>query len=303
MATLGMSAAERDAIEAFKRDVVEPSMTSIVVLDFWAEWCGPCKQLTPVLEAAVADYADKGIRLAKVNVDEQAMIAAQFRVQSIPTVYAVFQGQIVADLTQFRTESQIKRAFDQMLKQFPVKGEAQALEAEIEPLLAMGEEVLAAGEFERASSIFAQIEEMAPGNLHAASGHIRALLGAGHLDDATALADALPEGAEKDMLVSQALSALALARDAKPVDDLAGLRAQVDADPDNHALRFELAGGLMAAGDRDGAADALLHIIAAERDWNDNAARAQLLKLFEAIGLEDPWVAATRRRLSAILFG
>ena len=103
MATLGMSAADKEAIEAFKRDIVEPSMTSLVIVDFWAEWCGPCKQLTPVLEKVAADYADKGVILAKINVDEQKMIAAQFRVQSIPTVYAMFQGQLVADLTNART--------------------------------------------------------------------------------------------------------------------------------------------------------------------------------------------------------
>ena len=109
---------------SFADDVLNASEP--VLVDFWAEWCGPCKQLTPVLEKIAADYADKGVILAKVNVDEQKMIAAQFRVQSIPTVYAVFQGQLVADLTQFRTEAQITRVLDQMLKQLPIQGEAQA---------------------------------------------------------------------------------------------------------------------------------------------------------------------------------
>ena len=303
MASLGMSAADKEAIETFKQDVIEPSMTKIVILDFWAEWCGPCKQLTPVLEKVAADYADKGVLLAKINVDEQKALAAQFRVQSIPTVYAVFQGQIVGDLTQFRTEAQIGRALDQMLKQFPVQGEAQSLEAEIEPLIAMGEEVLASGDAERAVGVFGQIVDMAPDHPLALSGLIRSLLAAGKSDEADALVASLPEEVTKDAALTQALSALALAKDVKPVADLSGLKAQVEADPDNHALRFELAGGLMAAGDQDGAADALLHIIAVDREWNEGAARAQLLKLFEAIGLEDPWVAATRRRLSAILFG
>ncbi|RJT25185.1 co-chaperone YbbN [Chakrabartia godavariana] len=298
-----MSEQDRQAIEAFKKDVIEPSMTSLVILDFWAEWCGPCKQLTPVLEKVATDYATKGVLLAKINVDEQKMIAAQFRVQSIPTVYAVFQGQLVADLTQFRTEGQLTRALDQLLGQLPVQGEAQALEQEIEPLIAMGEEVLAAGDAARATGIFQQILEMAPDNAEALSGLIRALIADQKVEEAAALAAQLTDEQKKTPAVSRAVSALAIAQEARPVDDLAGLKAEVAAQPDNHAARFELAGGLMAAGDRDGAADALLHIIRTDKDWNEGAARTQLLKLFEAIGLEDPWVSATRRKLSAALFG
>ena len=303
MASLGMSADEKAALDAFRRDVIEPSMTALVILDFWAEWCGPCKQLTPILEKIAADYADKGVILAKVNVDEQKLIAAQFRVQSIPTVYAVFQGQLVADLTQFRTEAQITRVVDQLLKQLPIQGAAQAQAQEIEPLLAMGEEVLAGGDAARALGIFQQIAEMAPDNVEALSGLARALIAAGRADEAEALLSALSDEQKKAPALSRAVSALALARDAKPVDDLAGLRARVAANPEDYEGRFELAGGLMAAGDRDGAADALLDIIRADKAWNDGAARTQLLKLFEAIGLEDPWVAATRRKLSAALFG
>ncbi len=302
MASLGLSAADKAAVEAFKQDVIEPSMTHLIILDFWAEWCGPCKTLTPVLEKVAADYANQGVRLVKVNVDENKAIAAQFRVQSIPTVYAVFQGQLVADLTQMRTEAQLGKMLDQILKQLPVKGEAQSLEAEIEPLIAMGEDVLATGDAERALGIFGQIVDMAPEHPAALSGLIRALVGVGDLVAADELIAGLTPELLKAKPIVRATSALALARDAKPVGDLGGLEAKIAANPDDHALRFELAGGLMAAGDRDGAADALLAIISADRDWNEGAARAQLLKLFEVVGLEDPWVSAQRRRLSAVLF-
>ncbi len=302
MASLGLSPADKAAVEAFKQDVIEPSMTHLIILDFWAEWCGPCKTLTPVLEKVAADYANQGVRLVKVNVDENKAIAAQFRVQSIPTVYAVFQGQLVADLTQMRTEAQLGKMLDQILKQLPVKGEAQSLEAEIEPLIAMGEDVLASGDAERALGIFGQIVDMAPEHPAALSGLIRALVGVGDLSAADELIAGLTPELLKAQPIVRATSGLALARDAKPVSDLDGLQAKVAASPDDYALRFELAGGLMAAGDRDGAADALLAIIAADRNWNEGAARAQLLKLFEVVGLEDPWVSAQRRRLSAVLF-
>lgn len=123
MATLGLSEADKAAIEAFRQDVVEPSRTQLVIVDFWAEWCGPCKQLTPIIEKVCADYAAKGVKLVKVNVDENGFIASQFRVQSIPTVYAVFQGQPVADLTQARTEGALKQYLDQLLSQLPIESE------------------------------------------------------------------------------------------------------------------------------------------------------------------------------------
>ena len=302
MASLGMSAAEREAIDTFKREVVDPSMTSLVILDFWAEWCGPCKALTPVLEKVAADYADKGVVLRKINVDENKLIAAQFRVQSIPTVYALFQGQLVADLTPARTEKQFAQYLDQILKQLPVQGEAQAKEAELEPLIAMGEDVLASGDTERAAGIFAQLIEMAPEHPEVVSGMARALVATGQPDDAAGLIEALPEDARKDPAIARAESAIALAREAQPVEDLTALQRQIEASPDNLEARYELAGGLMAAGDRDGAADQLLEIIRIDRAWNEGAARSRLLKLMDVVGLEDPWTSATRRRLSALLF-
>ena len=298
-----MSAAEREAVESFRRDVVEPSMTKLVIIDFWAEWCGPCKALTPILEKVSAAYADKGVVLAKVDTDKNQFIAAQFQIKSIPTVYAMFQGQLVADLTSARTESQLRAMLDQILKQLPIESEDASLEAEIEPLIAMGEQALAEGDAERAVSIFRQIGEMAPENPAVHAGVVRALVALGDLEGADAHLAALPPETTKLPEIERARAALALARDARPVDDLAALAAEVAANPHDMDKRFELAGGQMAAGDREAAAATLLAMIAEDKTWNEAAARTQLLKLFEVVGLEDPWVSAQRRKLSAILFG
>jgi putative thioredoxin len=304
LASLGMSTAERDAVEAFRREVVEPSMTKLVIIDFWAEWCGPCKALTPVLEKVAAAYADKGVVLAKIDTDKNQFIAAQFQIRSIPTVYAMFQGQLVADLTSARTESALRTMIDQILRQLPVEaGAADAGDADIEPLIAMAEQVLADGDAARALSIFDQIVDIAPDHPTVLAGRVRALVAAGDVDGAEAAIAALPDAVAKAPEIARAQAALALAREAQPVDDLAALAAQAAAVPADMDVRYKLAGGQMAAGDHEAAADTLLAMIADDRAWNDGAARQLLLKLFEVVGLEDPWVATQRRRLSAILFG
>ena len=179
MASMGLNLDEQKAVDRFRQQVVEPSRNKLVILDFWAEWCGPCKALAPMLEKVAAEYADKGVVLAKLNVDEEQFIAAQFQVRSIPTVYAIFQGQPVADLTPARTESQLKQMLDQLLEKLPIEGGAAEQQADLAQLVAMGEQVLAEGDGERAASIFAQIAEMAPDNAAVQSGLIRALLAAG----------------------------------------------------------------------------------------------------------------------------
>jgi putative thioredoxin len=302
LASLGLNLDEQKAVERFRKNVAEPSMTNLVILDFWAEWCGPCKALTPLLEKIAAEYADKGVILAKVNVDEEQFIAAQFQVRSIPTVYAVFQGQPVADLTNARTESQLKATLDELLAKLPIQGGGAPAE-DIAPLLAMGEEVLESGDGERAASIFAQIVDMAPDNPAAIAGLIRALVLAGRTEEAEAMLGALDPKLAADPAVERAKAALALAKDAPEDGELAALRAAAAERPADHEAQLAFATAVFAAGDREAAADTLLRMIAIDREWNEGAAKAKLLQIFEAIGLEDPWVAATRRKLSTILFG
>ena len=301
---MGLNLEEQKAVDRFRKSVAEPSMTALVILDFWAEWCGPCKALSPVLEKVAADYAEKGVILAKINVDEEQFIAAQFQVKSIPTVYAVFQGQPVADLTQARSETQLKAILDQLLAKLPVGAGAGPEPAQdLAPLLAMGEEVLASGDGERAAGIYSQIVEIAPDKTQAHAGLIRALALAGQFDEADGVIAALDAELAKDTAIESARAALDLARARPEEGELAGLRAAAEADPANMEAGLAYATAAFAAGERDTAATTLLAMIAADREWNEGAARAKLLQIFEAIGLEDPWVAATRRKLSTVLFG
>ncbi|TAD72935.1 MAG: co-chaperone YbbN [Sphingomonadales bacterium] len=309
---MGLSIDEQKAVERFRNGVVDPSQTKLVILDFWAEWCGPCKALTPVLEKVAGEYADKGVVLAKINVDEEQFIAAQFQVRSIPTVYAMFQGQPVADLTSARSESQLKAILDQLLAQLPVQGGVSQPGApqgpspeEIAQFVKMGEEALSAGDAQRAASIFAQITEFAEDHALAHAGLVRALVQLGEVEQARQVMEVIDSDPRlaADAAIAPARSALELAGTRVDDSELAALRAAAAAAPEDMAAQFAFAEAAFAAGNRDEAADTLLAMIAADREWNDGAARARLLKIFEATGLEDEWVVGVRRRLSRVLFG
>jgi len=296
-----MSEAERDAVAKLEKEVIEPSMASLVLLDFWAEWCGPCKQLSPVLDKISADYAEKGVKLVKIDVDKDKILAAQFRVQSIPTVYAFYQGQPVADLTNYRTEGQLTRIIDQLLGQLGISIGDESKQADIGPLIAMGEEVLAGGDPERAANIFRQVREMEPDDAAAAGGLVRALVASGEIDEARATLEGISPAIASSPAIGRARAALDTAA-AGTASEAEELERKAEANPEDLGLRFELAGARMASGDRDRAADALLAIIERDRDWNEGAARQRLLQLIEAQGLEDEWARTQRRRLSALLF-
>ena len=252
MASMGLNLDEQKAVERFQKAVVAPSRDKLVILDFWAEWCGPCKALSPVLEKVAADYADKGVVLVKLNVDEEQFIASQFQVRSIPTVYAIFQGQPIADLTNARSESQLKQTLDQILAQLPVQGGAaeggEGQQPDLAQLVAMGEQVLAEGDAERAASIFQQIAEMAPEEPGVHSGLIRALLAAGRKDEAQAAFDALPEEVREDPLVAQAGSALQLAGTQVDESELEALRMAAAERPSDMQAQYDFAQAAFAAG-------------------------------------------------------
>lgn len=309
---MGLSTDDQKSVERFQKSVVGPSQTKLVIVDFWAEWCGPCKALAPTLEKVATKYADKGVMLVKLDVDEEKFIASQFQVRSIPAVYAVYQGQPIADLTPARTESQLCEAIDKLLEQVKLDPNASGTagvgpdgepEPDLKELVPIAEDVLASGDVERAVGMFGQLAQYAPEDLDVQSGLTRALIAAGRHDDARAVVDAMQPEHRADPKVAQSILTLDLAANSVEDDELSGLRTAATSNPADMDAGLAFAEAAFASGARDEATDTLLTMIGADPAWNDGAAKAKLLQIFESVGLEDEWVSAQRRRLSILLFG
>lgn len=288
----------KDATEAtFMDDVVEASKKTPVIVDFWAPWCGPCKTLGPALEEAVK-AARGAVKMVKINVDENQTIAAQMRIQSIPTVYAFHNGQPIDGFQGALPPSEVKAFVDRVVK--AAGGEAPG-EAMAEALAA-AEELLSQGAAVDAAQAFAAILAQEPDNAAAYGGLVRAHIVMNDLDQAEAILNGAPAEISRAPELEAAHAQLELARQAADAGPVAELTAAVEADPDNHQARFDLAKALYAQGKVQEAVDQLLELFRRDREWNDGAAKKQLFTIFDALKPNDPIVLNGRRRLSSMIF-
>jgi len=279
----------------FMTEVVDGSFEAPVIVDFWAPWCGPCKQLGPILEKTVR-ATNGAVRMVKVNIDENPQIAQQMRIQSIPAVYAFKEGRPVDGFVGAQPESQVKQ-FVQRL------GGGKGRPSPIEEALAMAKQAVLEGDHATAGTLYAQILQHDPANVEALAGNARALIARGELAKARQSLDRVPKESAAHAEISAARLALELAEQAEKAMAGAGkLRARLAANPDDHEARLELATGLFGSGEREAAIDELLTLFKRDREWNEQAARKQLVKFFEAMGPTDPLTLNARRRLSALMF-
>ncbi len=279
----------------FAVDVIEASMKVPVIVDFWATWCGPCKQLGPLLEKLVRE-ARGAVRMVKIDVDKEQALAAQLRIQSVPTVYAFKDGRPVDGFAGAQPESQL-RAFIQRLTT------AGAGQPSLDDIIAEAKQLLAEGDAETAAAAFQQVLGEDPANAPAMAGLLRALMALGDVDSVRAMLGQLPPDMLKNAEVAAVKTALEL-QDAAAAGagEAAALRRRLAADANDHQARFDLALAYYGTGEAEAAVEELLELFRRDRAWNDDAARKQLLKLFEAFGPTHPLTLSGRRRLSALLF-